>query len=96
MVVKYRIGNQERARQVFNLKQLKGLRKACDEVDLIPKTFVYSSGTELRKRYNAQQCEYCGKQQGYFEVHHVKNWLFRTSILASPCAALRSIPRESY
>jgi hypothetical protein len=72
MVVKYRIGNQERARQVFNLKQLKGLRKACDEVDLIPKTFVYSSGTELRKRYNAQQCEYCGKQQGYFEVHHVK------------------------
>jgi hypothetical protein len=72
MVVKYRVGNQERTRHVFNVKYLKGLRKAWDQVDLIPKTFVYSSGTELRMRYNAQQCEYCGKQQGYFEVHHVK------------------------
>ena len=72
MVVKYRIGNQERMRKVFNLKYLKDLRRAWDQVDLIPKTFVYSSGTELRKRYNAQQCEYCGKQQGYFEVHHVR------------------------
>ncbi len=26
----------------------------------------------------------------------ILDWLFRTSILASPCAALRSIPRESY
>jgi hypothetical protein len=66
------LGTKRERVKFFNLKQLKGLRKACDEVDLIPKTFVYSSGTELRKRYNAQQCEYCGKQQGYFEVHHVK------------------------
>jgi hypothetical protein len=70
--VAYRVGKEESIRYVFNVKYLKDGRKAWDQVDHIPKTAVYRSGTELQQRYNAQQCEYCGRQRGYFEAHHVK------------------------
>jgi group II intron reverse transcriptase/maturase len=72
LVYHYRVGNEQRERRVFNLKQLKTPPKIRDRVDLMPNTFGYSSGTELLKRYNAHQCEYCGTKEGYFEVHHVR------------------------
>ena len=28
--------------------------------------------TELVERLNAEECEYCGKTDGYFEVHHTR------------------------
>jgi hypothetical protein len=30
------------------------------------------SRTEIVQRLNAQRCEYCGTEEGYFEVHHVR------------------------
>ncbi len=72
LVVKYRKGDEERTRSVFSIKQLKKTPRTSNKVDLLPKTFGYSSGTELLARYNAQKCEYCGKEKGYFEVHHIR------------------------
>ena len=72
LVVKYRKGDEERTRSVFSIKQLKKTPRTSNKVDLRPTTFGYSSGTELLARYNAQKCEYCGKEKGYFEVHHIR------------------------
>jgi hypothetical protein len=72
LVYKYRVGNEDRERKIFNLKQLNVIPKTWTKVDLMPNTFGFSSGTELLKRYSAHQCEYCGTKEGYFEVHHVR------------------------
>jgi hypothetical protein len=42
-------------------------------VDLQPNTCVFTLGrTEIIQRLNAERCEYCGTEKGYFEVHHVR------------------------
>ena len=40
-----------------------------DEVYNIKPHFARS---EIVERLNAEECEYCGKTGGYFEVHHVR------------------------
>ena len=40
-----------------------------DEVYNIKLHFARS---EITERINAEECEYCGKTGGYFEVHHVR------------------------
>jgi hypothetical protein len=30
----------------------------------------YTGRTELQKRREAQMCEYCRREKGYFQVHH--------------------------
>ena len=47
-------------------------KTAHSKVDCFPITQVYSSRTELEQRMQAHKCEYCGREKGYFEVHHVK------------------------
>jgi len=42
------------------------------EVDKPPLPFKYKSGSELLRRMNANKCEYCEREGGYFEVHHVR------------------------
>jgi len=42
------------------------------EVDNPPLTFNYTSGSEILKRLDANKCEYCGKEGGYFEIHHIR------------------------
>ena len=42
------------------------------KVDRPPLTFKYTSGSELLQRKNANKCEYCEREGGYFEIHHVK------------------------
>lgn len=37
-----------------------------------PLIFKYTSGSELSKRMDANTCAYCAKEEGYFEVHHVR------------------------
>ena len=32
---------------------------------------MYSARTELSERMSTRTCEYCGKEKGFFEVHHV-------------------------
>lgn len=41
-------------------------------VDLEPNTLMYRRRTELGKRLLAQQCEWCGTEEGRIEVHHVR------------------------
>lgn len=40
--------------------------------DVIANTMIYMGRTELEQRINANVCEWCGKQDGHCEVHHVK------------------------
>jgi 5-methylcytosine-specific restriction endonuclease McrA len=58
--------------KLFKPKDVK--REAIFErkVDTPPLTFQYTSGSELLRRKDAHQCEYCQKEGGYFEIHHVK------------------------
>lgn len=41
-------------------------------VDRIPYTWQYRQPSELGQRLNANQCEWCGTQEGKMEVHHVR------------------------
>jgi RNA-directed DNA polymerase len=41
-------------------------------VDVTPNPWIYGSRTELSQRLAANRCEYCLKEDGYFEVHHVR------------------------
>jgi RNA-directed DNA polymerase len=54
--------------KLFQLKDLKPHKNIY--VDTI-ETF-YTSRTELSQRMDANECEYCGKTKGYFEVHHIR------------------------
>ena len=45
-----------------------------DEVDAMPLTGTYLrfNRSSLQQRLEANVCEFCGKEGGFFEVHHVK------------------------
>lgn len=34
---------------------------------------LLNAPSELIQRMEARKCEYCGKEEGYFEVHHIRN-----------------------
>ena len=69
-LLRYTAGGKERVLKVFKLKHLSRISEV--HVDRQPLRFVRNKISEITKRMNASQCEYCGKQGGYFEVHHVK------------------------
>lgn len=59
----------------FKLFQLNSVKRRATfetEVDKPPLVFKYTGGSELLTRMDANKCEYCGKEKGYFEVHHVR------------------------
>ena len=57
---------------IFRLKDFEPRKRIYTEIDHLPNTLIYTnSRTELVKRMDAMKCEYCGKEKGYFEVHHV-------------------------
>jgi AI2M/AI1M-like, HNH endonuclease/Type II intron maturase len=57
--------------RVFRLKDLKPPLLMDSQVDIQPKVFIWTlSRSELIRRLNAEQCEYCGTKEGSFEVHH--------------------------
>lgn len=59
--------------KIFRLKDLNPHPLTHGQVDRFPNTFIWTlSRTELIKRLNSHQCEYCGTEQGPFEVHHVR------------------------
>lgn len=57
---------------LFQLKYINRQKAREAEVDLPPFTFHLTSGTELQARMNANVCEYCGKEGGFFEIDHVR------------------------
>lgn len=57
---------------VFKLADMKRTRSRYGQVDRRPSvSYLKAPRTELINRLRANECEYCGTQQGYFEVHHV-------------------------
>ena len=57
---------------VASTKQIERKEVTYGEVDVIPSTWGYRGRTELGRRLQAQQCEWCGTREGPIEVHHVR------------------------
>ncbi len=69
-VLKYKVNNVWKELKIF---QLKHLMKQPDGNDVLPLTsHLYTTGTELIQRMNANLCEYCGNTSRPMEVHHVR------------------------
>ncbi len=72
-VLEYKVGNETRKVKVFKLKHLQSNPVRAARVDNMPNTAMFTFGrSDLLDRLNAQICEYCGIDTGYFEVHHVR------------------------
>lgn len=52
----------------FSRKKL----KYSQNVDIIPKTIMYTAKTSLKQRLEAGKCEYCGNENEMIEIHHVR------------------------
>jgi RNA-directed DNA polymerase len=67
-------GQQRNFIRLYALRTLKHPDHAA-AVDRVPNVALYWSGrsrSELMERLNRNACEYCGKEGGYTEAHHVK------------------------
>jgi hypothetical protein len=69
---RFQVNGEEKQIKVFKLKDLNLEPKTWKEVDILPNTYMFDRRTEILERMSAQICEYCGKEDGYFEVHHVR------------------------
>ena len=57
---------------IASTRQLKREKATYAAIDLKPRVWTYRTRTELGQRLLASECEWCGTQQGPFEVHHVR------------------------
>ncbi len=65
--------NKTRYIRVFRLKDLRKPRSMDLQLDIEPKTYIWTiSRSEVIKRLNRKQCEYCETKEGPFEVHHIR------------------------
>ncbi|KJU83685.1 RNA-directed DNA polymerase [Candidatus Magnetobacterium bavaricum] len=63
---------EEKIYKLFTLKDLKpSVKNLYANPDLQPNVQMYLVRTELEARMNANRCEYCATEDGYFEVHHI-------------------------
>jgi len=59
--------------RLFRLKDLKTSPVNYQSIDIPPNTFALTlSRSELIRRINAEQCEYCETKEGPFQVHHIR------------------------
>jgi group II intron reverse transcriptase/maturase len=59
--------------KLFRLKDLEPPRPDNSTIDEQPNTYIWTlSRSEVIKRLNREQCEYCETKQGPFEVHHIR------------------------
>ncbi len=59
--------------RVFRLKDLRKPEPTDPHLDEQPNTYIWTlSRSEVIKRLNRKQCEYCETTEGPFEVHHVR------------------------
>jgi group II intron reverse transcriptase/maturase len=72
IAVRYENKGEIKYLKLFKLSDLKSIPQRHQKIDEQPNTFTYSSMNELLRRWYAQECEICGKSQGYFEVHHIR------------------------
>jgi RNA-directed DNA polymerase len=70
---KYEHKGKTKKLKVFELKEMKIPNEKSWNLDLVPVKYkTLYSRSELLSRILAQKCEYCSKEAGYFEVHHVR------------------------
>jgi hypothetical protein len=65
------IKGKTRVLTVFKLTDLKVNLRRYGSIDQMPRAKYYN-GSELLQKWNAQECEICGRAEGYFEIHHIK------------------------
>jgi hypothetical protein len=65
-------GEVKHAEKLFDLKSIDESKESGEKVDNLPLIMQYTGKTELQKRREARKCEYCEREEGYFEVHHVR------------------------
>ena len=58
--------------KLFRLKDVKRVTATHSRSDSPPPLRIYTVRSELNARLEANSCEYCGKEGGYYEVHHVR------------------------
>jgi Type II intron maturase len=59
--------------KVFNLKDLEKPQPNNPQLDKQPNVYMWTiSRSEVIKRLNKKQCEYCEATKGPFEVHHIR------------------------
>ena len=59
--------------RLFRLKDLKTSPVTYQSIDIPPNTFALTlSCSELIRRINAEQCEYCETKEGPFQVYHIR------------------------
>ena len=65
--------DRTRSLHLFRLKNLKSPSPGKADIDQPPNTLLFTlSRSELIRRLNTRQCEYCETTQGPFEVHHIR------------------------
>jgi group II intron reverse transcriptase/maturase len=73
LVLKLQTERKTRYIRVFRLKYLKKPPPTNPHLDEQPNTYIWTlSRSEVIKRLNRKQCEYCGTTEGTFEVHHIR------------------------
>ena len=59
--------------KVFRLKDLREPIPTDPKLDSRPNVYIWTLGrSEVIKRLNRKECEYCGTREGSFEVHHIR------------------------
>lgn len=71
LALRYQCKDKDKVLKVFKLSELKPPSTQY-QPDVVAQIFAYTSRNELLRRWNAQECEVCGKTEGYFEVHHIR------------------------
>jgi group II intron reverse transcriptase/maturase len=72
ITIKKKNGTTQEYQLVSSTRQLSRKKIPYRNPDHIPITGHYRGRTELGKRLCADECEWCGTQDGSFEVHHVR------------------------
>ena len=56
----------------FRLKDVNRSAKNKKDVDEVYNVMPHFKSSEITERLKAEECEYCGKIGGFFEIHHVR------------------------
>lgn len=71
--IKVTVNGKSKTYKLFKLANHTAPQMSYTELDIKPDTkWLTLAKTELVRRLNATNCEYCGKVGGYMEVHHVR------------------------
>lgn len=71
--IRYQTKKGESFCYFYNKGFKRDMTVAKGDPNILPNTAMYTlTTTELEKRISAKQCEWCGKENVKFEIHHVK------------------------